>query len=492
MSGFDSSDGLADLCRDVLALPGKAVHFEGRWLDWREIRSLSAAVDHCLAQTTLPGDRIAFAPRNHPASLAAFLPLLARGHPIAMLYPFQSAGALAHTLEGVDCRAAVLDARDAAPVVLDTLRRRGIACIAIGPNGAAIACEGSVRGLAGNPSSTRHPTIDVLTSGTTGPPEPFPIPYRVVRGFIAEAEVRQRGDGPPPLLFFPLSNISGLYSTAQSFLRGKPVVLLERFRLSDWHEYVRTYRPTVGGVPPAAIGMILAADIPPADLASIRFMATGAAPVDDGTAAAFRHRYGIPILQSYGATEFAGPVATMTADHLAEFGPGKAASVGRAMAGAQLRIVSPEDGRILPPGEIGVVEVVSPRLGPGWVRTADLGYLDADGFLYLSGRLDGAIMRGGFKVIPEIVEQALLTHPDVREASVVGLRDQRLFQIPAAAIVSKAPLDADALGAHLRQRLSAPQIPARWLFVEELPRTVSFKVDRRAVEALFADPDAAS
>lgn len=146
--------------------------------------------------------------------------------------------------------------------------------------------------------------------------------------------------------------------------------------------------------------------------------------------AAFEDYYGIPILVSYGATEFAGPVAMMTEALHATFGRAKLGTVGRALPGAKLRVVEPLSGVALPHGEEGLLEVVSPRIGPDWIRTADLAVIDADHFLFLRGRADGAIMRGGFKVLPETIERALALHPAVAEAGVVGVPDAHSVRSP--------------------------------------------------------------
>ncbi len=298
---------------------------------------------------------------------------------------------------------------------------------------------------------------------------------------------------PPTLLFFPLGNISGIYSTLPPILRGQRAVLLDRFTVEGWRDHVVRYRPQASGFPPAGAQMILDADIPPEDLASIRTLGTGAAPLDPTVHRAFEERYGIPILLSYGATEFGGPVAAMTAELHARFGKEKFGSVGRAIAGAQLRVLDPETGAVLPPGQEGVLEVVSPRIGPDWIRTSDVVLIDEDGFLFHRGRADGAIMRGGFKLLPETIERALLLHPAISAAAAVGLQDRRLGQIPGVAIQLKPgakPLTVTEAKAHLRDHVPATHIPVEWRFVDDLPRTPSMKVDRPAVRRLFETPAA--
>jgi acyl-CoA synthetase (AMP-forming)/AMP-acid ligase II len=129
-------------------------------------------------------------------------------------------------------------------------------------------------------------------------------------------------------------------------------------------------------------------------------------------------------------------------------------------------------------------------MGPDWIRTSDLGLVDADGFVFIRGRADGAIIRGGFKLLPDDIERALMLHEAVSAAGVIGIPDQRLGQIPAVAIRLKPHAERPtvaALEAHLRSHVPSTHIPAIWRFVETLPYTVMMKVDRAALRALF-DP----
>jgi acyl-coenzyme A synthetase/AMP-(fatty) acid ligase len=324
------------------------------------------------------------------------------------------------------------------------------------------------------------PSIRILTSGTTGAPKHFSVAYALLEThFISTALTRQQGDDvenlPPFLCYFPLGNISGIYSTLPMLLRGQRLELLER--------------PAHSGLPPAMVRAVIDADIPREELASIKAMGVGAAPLDPMVQAAFEDRYHIPILVSYGATEFAGPVAAMTVELHREFGRAKLGTVGRAMSGARLRVVDPVTRAELPPGAEGLLEVVSPRIGPDWIRTSDVAVIDADHFLFLRGRADGAIMRGGFKLLPETIERALMLHPAVAEAGVVAVTDARLGEVPGAAIALRthvpAPSEAE-LAAHLRAHVLATHIPVHWRIGVDLPRTPSLKPDRMALKAMFA------
>jgi long-chain acyl-CoA synthetase len=201
----------------------------------------------------------------------------------------------------------------------------------------------------------------------------------------------------------------------------------------------------------------------------------------------FRLPSRIPVLPSYGATEFAGGVAGWTLPLYREWGESKRGSVGRPQPGRELRIVH-VDGEPLPTNEVGLIEVRSSG-GGEWRRTTDLGRIDEDGFLWIAGRNDDAILRGGFKIMPNDVAKALKAHPEVRDACVVGLPDARLGHVPVAAVELRdgAVVDEEGLRQFAREHLTGYQVPVKIRIVAALPRTPSLKADRPAVRALFAN-----
>jgi acyl-CoA synthetase (AMP-forming)/AMP-acid ligase II len=173
----------------------------------------------------------------------------------------------------------------------------------------------------------------------------------------------------------------------------------------------------------------------------------------------------------------------------AQFGNSKRGSVGKPMPGVELRAVHPETGAVLPPGQEGLLEVLCPEIRPDWVRTTDLVTIDADGFVFHIARYDGAIVRGGFKILPERVAEVIRSHPSVADAAVVGLDDDRLGAVPVAAVELRpgAPkVTPEELDALIRKSLPAPQVPTKILIVPALPRTPSLKVSLGDVRKMFA------
>ncbi len=223
------------------------------------------------------------------------------------------------------------------------------------------------------------------------------------------------------------------------------------------------------------------------DLQSIRAVTSGTAPLSADDADAFTEKFGIPVLTSYAATEFGGGVAGWSLADYQKYWHAKRGSVGRATLGAQLRVVG-DDGAPLGPDEAGLLEVRPGQLGPSadWMRTTDVARIDADGFLWILGRADQAIIRGGFKVMPDDVRAALESHPAVLGAAVVGRSDERLGETPVAMVELREAVDAPALEEYLRKRLARYEIPTDIAIVEQIPRTPSGKPDLSAVRRFFS------
>jgi long-chain acyl-CoA synthetase len=495
---IDAGMSLQDMMRLAIARDAAqpVLKFQEHWHSWGELRVLIDRIAVLIESSGADASSaVTLIPRNHPSALTALLGLIAQGRTIRMIYAFQSSEGIARDIERHRSAVVVAAAADYTDQVKSVIRAHGMAAISLdGMNAELVPGLATAHPARATPAPA-EPQIQIHTSGTTGPPKPFAVAQAMIARHLVgpnlqpgrEDEIAQL---PPMLLFMPIGNISGIYTTIPTLVKGQRAVLLERFSLPAWRAHIREYRPAMTGSPPSVMQMILDAEVPKEELSCIRYFSTGAAPLDPTVQRAFEDRYGIPVLLSYGATEFGGPVCAMTPELHAEWGQKKFSSVGRPYPGAQLRIVDPETGLQLAPGEEGILEVISQRLEPNWIRTADVGVIDADGFLFIRGRADGAIMRGGFKVLPEVIERALLTHPSVSEASVVGIPDRRLGQVPAAAIQiapnTMSPTAQD-LEAHLRKHVLATHIPVKWKFVPDMPKNPSMKIDRPGVARLFAE-----
>jgi len=470
-----------------------AIEFARRWHTWGEVgdraRELAAAFD---AAGLPEGAPIGLVLRNDPALVSAVLAVLTTRRCIVTLSPHAGPERLARELEQL-----------ALPVIVGTAED----ALRDGVRGAEILSIDSEKGIQGSigvraRSCSPRPgvAIEMLTSGTTGRPKRVPLTFDSLEQSLLGAKHYEKDAGAEPrlrsgvaIINAPLVHVGGIWRVLQCLADGRAFALLPRFDLVDWVDAVRRHEPKTVSLVPAALRMVMAANVDRRDLASIRAVISGTAPLAAEEAEQFEERYGIPVLTSYGATEFAGGVAGWNLEDHRALRREKRGSVGRAHPGCQLRVVDRETGAVLGQDEPGLLEVQSAQLGPhsGWVRTTDLARIDADGFLYILGRADAAIIRGGFKVHPDAVKAALEEHPDVAEAAVVGIPDARLGHVPVAAVTLANPgakLGEAELRAFAKSRLAAYEVPERILVVDELPRTPSLKVSGPDVAALFAKP----
>lgn len=333
--------------------------------------------------------------------------------------------------------------------------------------------------------------ITILTSGTTGRPKRVPLSF----ASLAQSEPPERQISPGAAInALPLVSIGGAMGVIGAVWRGRPLAVMDRFDVWKWAELVRRYKPRRIGAPPATVAMILDQKIPKEYLASAECFIAASAALDLATSDEFEAIYDIPILRGYGATEFLGAVTSFRLDDYRKVGREKRGSVGRALPGVSLRVVDPETGEALPPRSEGVLEVLPQRrpggVAPGWMRTTDLASLDADGYLWIHGRADDTIIRGGFKVQTGKVAATLCEHPAVLEATVVGLPDPRLGEVPAALVVLDLAMAApaeDDLKAWVRERLPPYAVPIRVGVAAALPRNGMMKVIPREVRALLLD-----
>jgi long-chain acyl-CoA synthetase len=346
------------------------------------------------------------------------------------------------------------------------------------------------------------------TSGTTGQPRGVMLSHRSLL-----ANLEQLGRVTPPvlertdraLISIPLFHVYGLGpGLLLSCATGATTVLTERFDVHRALELCAEYRVTViAGVPAMYTEFSqLPADELGEGLSTVRRMTSGAAPLHPKVLAAIRQATGIGVYEGYGLTETA-PVVTTTL----VTGYPKPGSVGRPLPGIELRLVEP-DGDVqevpLDPddpddtlaeeeGGTGLVAIRGDNLfsgywpdgehGPdaeGWFRTGDVGYLDTDGDLHLVDRANDLIIVNGFNVFPREVEDAIALLPEVAEAAVVGVLDERTGEAVKAFVVPEpgASLSEQQVVDHCAARLAGYKVPHAVEFAEELPHSATGKLRR--------------
>jgi acyl-CoA synthetase (AMP-forming)/AMP-acid ligase II len=496
---------LAERIRAVLALdPGApAVEFEDRWHSWSELSTLMQAIDRALSDAGLgEGAAIAILLRNRPSLLGAMMSVITSRRCVLTVNAIQGASKLVEELEELRPPAIIGHAADwSVSGLVEAAARVGSFGIEVeDAPGLGMRRRPGLEKLGPGPHHEPLPgvAVQMLTSWTTGEPKRVPLRLAALEESLrSAARYEAKGGTDEPrlstgvvLMPNPLVHVGGIFRAGGALYSGRRIAMMERFEVDRWHTLVLRHRPKAVSLVPAAVKMVLEADVPPEDLDSLRIVSAGTAPLAPEIAEAFEARYGVPVLTTYGATEFAGGVAGWTLRDHKKFAKTKRGSVGRANAGVELHVVDRETGDVLGPDEVGLLEVKTGQHSQqtGWVRTTDLARIDADGFLWVVGRADGAINRGGFKLLPSELEKVLEQHPSVAEAAVVGIADRRLGEVPVAAVVLRegAPvIDEAELERFGAEHLTGYQRPTRYRIVSALPRTPSMKVSQPEVRRLF-------
>lgn len=341
--------------------------------------------------------------------------------------------------------------------------------------------------IRGNLHGRHEPDIALIqfTSGTTGTPKPVLLRHSgvitLLDGVISSLRTAPSTKAPMPnLIPVSLSLWAGIYQVLFAFRVGAPIVIMEQFETTSFADLVQRFgiRSTV--LPPAAMTM-LCDDETVTDLAPLKYVRSITAPLSPLQARRFNERFGIAVLNGYGQTEIGGEIVGWTAADTREFGESKLGAVGRPHAGVDVRTA--DDGELhvrTPALSAGYADGtdLSDRMTPdGWFRTGDIGRVDADGFVWIDGRVSDMINRGGMKVFPEEVAEVLRLSSSVADAAVAGVPDDRLGEVPWAFVVpAAATVDVDGLVSLCREHLAPYKVPVHIEVVDALPRNEIGKV----------------
>jgi long-chain acyl-CoA synthetase len=289
----------------------------------------------------------------------------------------------------------------------------------------------------------------------------------------------------------PLSHSFGLLVTVGGLHAPEPgsAVLLRWFDAATWLRLASEQRSQSAAMVPSMLAMLLAQPLEEYDLSELRFVFSGAAPLAPAIRADFMRRApGVTVLEGYGCTETAGLISGTP-----PLAP-RPGTVGRPVADVEVRIEAP-DGSEAPVGEDGEIVVRGPNIMARywgadepqgeWFHTGDIGHLDAEGYLSIVDRIKDLIIRGGYNVYPRDVEDALLTHPQVAMAAVVGRPDYRLGEevVAFVSLVAGATVTAEELIAYSREQLAANKYPRDVHIVDAIPLTSVGKLDRKKLRA---------
>lgn len=343
------------------------------------------------------------------------------------------------------------------------------------------------------------------TGGTTGIPKGAMLTHA---NLSANAEQVFRWvpsdflKGDPKMLgVLPLFHVFAMTAVMNFGLRlGAELILLPRFELNQVMETIATKRPTLfPGVPTIYTAINAAAAKSRHDLSSIQCCISGGAPLPVETRVRFEQLTGCKLIEGYGLSE-CSPVVTCNP----VLGPSKAGSIGLALPETIIEIRTPVTSEhILPEGEKGEICVRGPQVMAGYwgrpdataeqfhygaLRTGDIGYRDADGYVFLVDRIKDIIICGGYNVYPRVLEEALHQHPAVEEATVIGVPDKYRGQAPKAFVKLRDGFSttSDELHAHLAEWVSKIELPREIEIRDALPKTMIGKLSKKELVAEHA------
>ncbi|TMB60899.1 MAG: long-chain fatty acid--CoA ligase [Deltaproteobacteria bacterium] len=350
--------------------------------------------------------------------------------------------------------------------------------------------------------------ILMYTSGTTALPKGVMLTHHDFTAYVtANVEL---ADGTPrgaALLCVPLYHIAGATNMMTTLWTGRRLVLMPQFDPRGWLEVVERERITHAFLVPTMLKRLLdEPELERRDLSSLEILSYGGAamPFPVVRRAIERFPPNVGFVNAFGQTETTSTLTILgPEDHRLQGTPEeietrtkRLTSIGRPLPDVEVQIVG-DDGTVRPPGEVGEICVRTPRVmkgyaggesplvRDGWLPTRDMGWVDEDGYLYIAGRKDDMIIRGGENIAPAEVEATLQSHPAVEEAAVIGVPDLEWGQRVAAFVVVRpgASLTAEALGDFCRQRLATFKKPEVIRFVAELPKNPMGKILRRDLRA---------
>ena len=478
-----------------------AIDFEGEGFSWGTLSSVAGEIGDVLDKLAVgQGAVVGWDATNHPTAIAALVALIVSERCAAAINPHAAAATLADDIRTQRFPAIVGgSAFWQTPGVVQAACEVGSAGIEIRWNGNQHSIElvAGLETVGAGPHRAPMPgaVIERLSSGTTGPPKRTPYWHDALVKALTAGEHKQSGGSgtedvrlktSAAILFRPFAHGGGSFAVLLALYQARPISLHKKFSVDGWVDAVRKHRPKISSLVPTMIKMVMDADVPAEALSSLIAIRSGTAPLDPVLQERFEARYNVPILIDYGATEYGGAAGWSLPDHR-QYASQKRGSVGRAQAGVGLRVVDAKTRLQVPNGSDGLLEVQSPRIGPDWISTNDIACIDDDGFLFIRGRADDAIIRGGFKVLPDEVAAVLRQHDGVRDAAVVGIKDDTLGEVPVAVIEiypDRVVPDDASLREFARARLTPYQVPAAFKFIDSLPRNAASKVVRSELLAI--------
>ncbi len=348
--------------------------------------------------------------------------------------------------------------------------------------------------------------LQLYTSGTTGLPKGVMLTNGNCSGLMDVAEAWDVDETSVSLVAMPLFHIGGSGWANVALARGGTDVLVPMVDPAGLIDTIEQSQITNAFLVPAVLQMMCA--VPGAenrDYSSLRSIAYGASPITTAALTRTLEVFRAPLFQVYGLTETTGAITELSATDHDPGGPRQhlLRSAGRPYPWVELKAVDPATGEQCDPGEVGEIWTRSRQNSPGywskpddtaaafdadgWLHTGDAGYLDADGFVFLTDRIKDMIVTGAENVYPIEVESALSEHPEVADVAVIGVPDERWGETVKAVVVRRpgSGLSEEELLAWAKDHLAGFKRPRSVDFVEELPRNPSGKLLKRVLRAPY-------
>jgi len=480
------------------ALEGAAARFGDRAAilagdDQWSYRQLDEAADafraHLEKVGVVPGDRVALMTSNRVEFVAAVFGVSKAGAAAVLISPAWKSTEVGHALDLTDPVHAVTDG-PATGLMEGLLGADRVTDLDGWSAGDLPVAPGPVDGVRDTDES-----VLVFSSGTTGLPKAVRHTHRSMgEATLHWCETLGLGPDDRFQVATPPSHILGLLNLLSAATAGATVRLHRRFDLDEVLRRIETDRMTLEmAVAPIALAMANHPDIERYDLSSLRYIMWGATPVTASVAETVTRRTGVRWLPGYGASEL--PVIAV--NPVGDPAHWRLDSAGLPPDGVQLRVADLETGAVLPPGEIGEIQVLSPSamagylpeeataeaFADGWYRTGDVGWLEAEGWVHLTDRSKEMIKVNGFQVAPAEIEAVLHRHPAVLDCAVFGLTDERAGEVPVGVVQldPAVPVADCELAELVAGSLASYKQLRHVVVVDAIPRLPSGKVLRRAL-----------